>query len=224
LLIDSCHLNTAFAKSLPHAPCFFSGSFDFEDVRMMTYLQAALSETLRLCPAVPSDVKFAIADDTFPSGATLKAGWRVAYHPFAQGHDPKVWGPDALDFKPERWIDEAGHFIQHSPYKFPSFQVGGLPPLSLEGVHLVHVTSAAHRFHCAGLLSRLMVHFGELSDSTPEKLLVHCATWTDECKPTGLCHARACSVAADRLAGPTVWIRELDKGLSLGRVAMYGHS
>jgi cytochrome P450 len=98
---------------------------------MMTYLQAALSETLRLCPAVPSDVKYAIADDTFPSGATLKAGWRVAYHPFAQGHDPKVWGSDALDFKPERWIDDAGHFIQHSPYKFPSFQVGGLPPLSL---------------------------------------------------------------------------------------------
>ena len=92
----------------------------------MNYLQAVLSETLRLYPAVPSDVKSVLSDDILPSGAIVRAGWRIAYFPYAQGRSAVVWGPDVLDFKPERWLDSAGNFVQPSPYKFSSFQVGGL--------------------------------------------------------------------------------------------------
>ncbi|KAJ6695429.1 CYTOCHROME P450 [Salix koriyanagi] len=41
----------------------------FEEVDRLTYLKAALSETLRLYPSVPQDSKHVVADDVLPSGA-----------------------------------------------------------------------------------------------------------------------------------------------------------
>ncbi|XP_049358808.1 cytochrome P450 704C1-like [Solanum verrucosum] len=35
-----------------------------------------------------------------------------------------IWGDDAQEFKPERWIDENGSFKQESPFKFTVFQAG----------------------------------------------------------------------------------------------------
>ncbi|KAL8554390.1 hypothetical protein ACS0TY_002540 [Phlomoides rotata] len=35
-----------------------------------------------------------------------------------------LWGDDAEEFRPERWMDENGCFRPESPFKFTAFQAG----------------------------------------------------------------------------------------------------
>jgi hypothetical protein len=34
-----------------------------------------------------------------------------------------LWGDDAEEFRPERWLDADGVFVPESPFKFTAFQV-----------------------------------------------------------------------------------------------------
>ncbi|KAK6142882.1 hypothetical protein DH2020_023230 [Rehmannia glutinosa] len=103
----------------------FAASLSEEALERMHYLHAALTETLRLYPAVPVDAKFCLSDDTMPDGFSVKKGDMVSYQPYAMGRMRFIWGDDdAQDFKPERWIDENGCFRQESPFKFTAFQAG----------------------------------------------------------------------------------------------------
>ncbi|GAU25124.1 hypothetical protein TSUD_362940 [Trifolium subterraneum] len=47
----------------------------------------------------------------------------VAYQPYAMGRMKFIWGDDAEEFKPERWLDENGIFQPKNPFKFTAFQV-----------------------------------------------------------------------------------------------------
>ncbi|KAK4489493.1 hypothetical protein RD792_005302 [Penstemon davidsonii] len=90
----------------------------------MQFLHAAISETLRLYPAVPSDGKMCFSDDTLPDGFSVKKGNLIAYVPYAMGRIKSLWGEDAEEFKPDRWLDENGIFQQESSFKFTAFQAG----------------------------------------------------------------------------------------------------
>ncbi|KAK1409179.1 hypothetical protein QVD17_35704 [Tagetes erecta] len=89
----------------------------------MHYLHAALSETLRLYPAVPLDGKSALKDDVLPDGLKIKKGDGVAYIPYPMGRMTYIWGDDAEEFRPERWLND-GVFRPESPFKFTAFQAG----------------------------------------------------------------------------------------------------
>nr|GEU37452.1 cytochrome P450 704C1-like [Tanacetum cinerariifolium] len=89
----------------------------------MHYLHAALSETLRLYPAVPLDGKSAEKDDVLPDGFKIKKGDGVAYMVYAMGRMTYIWGDDAEEFRPERWLNK-GVFQPESPFKFTAFQGG----------------------------------------------------------------------------------------------------
>ncbi|RCV35033.1 hypothetical protein SETIT_7G206500v2 [Setaria italica] len=90
----------------------------------MHYLHAALTETLRLYPAVPVDVKCCFSDDTLPDGYAVNKGDMVNYQPFPMGRMEFLWGADAEEFRPERWLDGDGVFVTESPFKFTAFQAG----------------------------------------------------------------------------------------------------
>ncbi|GJZ67139.1 cytochrome P450 [Tanacetum coccineum] len=90
----------------------------------MQYLQAALTETVRLYPALPVDPKICFSDDVLPDGCSVKKGSVVAFTPYAMGKMKFIWGDDAHEFKPERWIDRNGLFRTESPFKFTAFQAG----------------------------------------------------------------------------------------------------
>lgn len=97
--------------------------FKPEEVKKMEYLQAALSEALRLYPSVPVDHKEVVEDDVFPDGTVLKKGTKVIYAIYAMGRMESIWGQDCREYKPERWLRD-GHFMSESAYKFTAFNGG----------------------------------------------------------------------------------------------------
>ncbi|KAF2311093.1 hypothetical protein GH714_019453 [Hevea brasiliensis] len=102
----------------------FATSVDEEALEKMNYLHATITETLRLYPAVPVDAKTCFADDIMPDGFSVSRGDMVAYIPYGMGRMKFIWGDDAEEYKPERWLNEDGVFRQQSPFKFTAFQAG----------------------------------------------------------------------------------------------------
>jgi len=49
---------------------------------------------------------------------------QVFWSDWAMARDPAVWGPDAAQFKPERWLDSEGSLKRESQYKFHAFNGG----------------------------------------------------------------------------------------------------
>ncbi|OWZ02579.1 Cytochrome P450 [Phytophthora megakarya] len=91
----------------------------------LVYLEAAVKEALRLNPAVPSNIREALEDVVLCDGTVVKAGEAVSWSSYSIGRMPHVWGTDAKEFKPERWIDAAtGKLIAVSPFKFTLFNAG----------------------------------------------------------------------------------------------------
>ncbi|TMW62725.1 hypothetical protein Poli38472_005343 [Pythium oligandrum] len=109
-------------------PDLYEGKIDspsMEQAQLLTYLEAALRETLRLYPSVPMTIKSAAEDAVLCDGTFVRKGSRVGMPIYAMGRMTYLWGPDAEEFKPERWIDPAtGKIIHVSPYKFLSFNAG----------------------------------------------------------------------------------------------------
>ncbi|KAE8694715.1 CYP704C1 protein [Hibiscus syriacus] len=102
----------------------FSRLMTDEALDKMHYLHAAITETLRLYPAVPVDGKFSAEDDVLPDGFKVKKGDGINYMAYAMGRMTYVWGEDAVEYRPERWLDDNGHFRPESPFKFTAFQAG----------------------------------------------------------------------------------------------------
>lgn len=91
------------------------------DVSQMPLLQNVVLESLRLYPPVPVDIKAAAVDDVLPGNFPIPAGTRVSYDPYVLGRCEKLWGPDALQFNPDRWDKMK---TLPSAYEFPMFQAG----------------------------------------------------------------------------------------------------
>jgi cytochrome P450 len=60
------------------------------------------------------DAKICFSDDTLPDGYSVKKGDMVSYLPYAMGRMKFIWGDDAEEFRPERWLDENGIFSQRT--------------------------------------------------------------------------------------------------------------
>ncbi|KAF8087379.1 hypothetical protein N665_0588s0046 [Sinapis alba] len=100
-----------------------SSLFTVRELNNMVYLQAAISETLRLYPPIPMEMKQAIEDDMFPDGTFIKKSSRVYFSIYAMGRMESVWGKDCEMFRPERWI-QAGKFVSDDQFKYVVFNAG----------------------------------------------------------------------------------------------------
>ncbi|ESW06103.1 hypothetical protein PHAVU_010G019600 [Phaseolus vulgaris] len=95
-----------------------------EWLSQLTYLHAAISETLRLYPPVPLEHKCALKSDILPSGHLIKSNARIVYSLYSMGRAEEIWGEDCLKFRPERWISKRGGIIHIPSYKFIAFNAG----------------------------------------------------------------------------------------------------
>ncbi|CAH8304326.1 unnamed protein product [Eruca vesicaria subsp. sativa] len=104
-----------------------------EDLDRLVYLQGALFEAMRLYPPVCFGRKSPIDSDVLPSGHKVDANSKIIICLYALGRMRAVWGKDALQFKPERWITESGGLKHEPSSKFLAFNTG---PRTCLGKHL----------------------------------------------------------------------------------------
>ncbi|KAI1854763.1 hypothetical protein JX266_000881 [Neoarthrinium moseri] len=83
------------------------------DIDSMPYLQAVCSEVLRFYAPVPQTLREA-AHDTTIVGQFIPKGARIIVAPWATNRDPRIWGPDAHIFNPDRWLCEQQDDDEHS--------------------------------------------------------------------------------------------------------------
>lgn len=130
-----------------------------KELQECVYLQAALSETLRLYPSVPLDHKGVLKKDVLPDGTCINPGMRFFYSIYSLGRMASIWGPDCLEFKPERWIgmgSDGQAMINHeSAYKFAAFNGG---PRVCLGKNMAYMQMKAA---AAGILRRFQVRMVE---------------------------------------------------------------
>lgn len=77
-----------------------------EHLSKLHYLAAVLREALRLGNTIPAYTVAPIRDEIIGGKYFLPAGQRVVFLVMRSHLDPKVWGDDAREFKPERMLDE----------------------------------------------------------------------------------------------------------------------
>ncbi|KAK0438221.1 cytochrome P450 [Armillaria borealis] len=101
----------------------------YEDIRDMKYLRAFLNETLRLYPSVPINARSSKVATTLPNkGRALyyvRKDTAVSYSVFLMHRRTDLWGPDALEFDPDRFLDGRLHkYLTPNPYIFVPFNAG----------------------------------------------------------------------------------------------------
>lgn len=92
-----------------------------EKFRSMPYLQAVREEVLRLAPALPVAGRRAMAD-TYVGSQLIPKGSTVLIAIAAINCSKAIWGEDALDFNPERWMQPGR--VPTSPYANMTFLHG----------------------------------------------------------------------------------------------------
>jgi len=83
------------------------------------YLKAAIFEALRMYPSLPGNVKYAVEKDVLPDGTPVPAGCGMIFSTYIQGRQKQVWGEDANEYRPERFLGE-----KFSDFKFIAFHAG----------------------------------------------------------------------------------------------------
>ncbi|KAF7782846.1 hypothetical protein Agabi119p4_2222 [Agaricus bisporus var. burnettii] len=103
----------------------------YDDIKEMKYLRAFLNEVLRLYPSVPMNGRTSVKPVVVaPATGTrspiyIPAGRRFAYSVFLMHRRTDLWGPDALEFDPDRFLDERLHkYLVKNPFIFTPFNAG----------------------------------------------------------------------------------------------------
>ncbi|KAF6762423.1 cytochrome P450 [Ephemerocybe angulata] len=95
----------------------FGGEPDYDQLSSLAYLDAVIRETMRLHPPLPSLPREARKDAVLPFSKPIKTvdgkeitevlvpeGTLLIVSIKAINTDPELWGPDAREWKPERWL------------------------------------------------------------------------------------------------------------------------
>ncbi|KAK4229991.1 cytochrome P450 4V2 [Podospora fimiseda] len=73
------------------------------DIDNLPYLSAVCNEVLRYYSPVPLTLREAAIDTTI-AGHRVPKGTQIMLVPWAVNKSESLWGPDALEFNPERWL------------------------------------------------------------------------------------------------------------------------
>ncbi|CAO1620198.1 unnamed protein product [Sympodiomycopsis kandeliae] len=123
---------------------------EYNSAVKLSYMQACIKETLRLHPPISMSLPRKvppggdIIDGHFYPGGTI-----VGVSPYILHRDTSIWGPDAAEFRPERWLDIDEEQRKHLERNFFSFG-GGARQCIGKNISLMEITKT---------LPRLLWHF-----------------------------------------------------------------
>lgn len=86
---------------------------NFESLKKCVYLQAIISESLRMYPVVPKNIRTATKNTTLPRGGgpegldpiLIRKGDTILYSVYSLQRLPEFHGEDSNQFRPERWFE-----------------------------------------------------------------------------------------------------------------------
>ncbi|XP_059161769.1 cytochrome P450 2C15-like [Physella acuta] len=146
-----------------------------QDRPKLTYLNAVIKETQRLASLVPQSVTHTCLHDVTVRGYTIPKGTYISPDLDSVLHDPKIWGDDVMEFKPERFIDQDGKL--KTPEEFIPFSIGRRVCLgeSLAVMELfLYLSSIFHRFEILpetpGSPPPIKYKFGIVASPLPYKI------------------------------------------------------
>ncbi|TGO33663.1 hypothetical protein BHYA_0233g00110 [Botrytis hyacinthi] len=87
------------------------------------YIMAVFYEALRLYPPVPFEIKQCEQATTLPDGTFLPKLAVLVWCPWAMNRSRSIWGEDADDFRPERWLED-GVIVSKTAFEYPVFNGG----------------------------------------------------------------------------------------------------
>ncbi|KAJ7198963.1 cytochrome P450 monooxygenase pc-1, partial [Mycena pura] len=103
----------------------------YDDIKDMKYLRAVINESMRLYPSVPFNVRDSIRATTWPSPDPtekpiyIPARAKTAYSVFMMHRRKDMWGPDAEEFDPDRFLDERlKKYLLNNSFQFLPFNAG----------------------------------------------------------------------------------------------------
>lgn len=78
----------------------------YKDVRPVAYLEAIVREALRILPGVSGTLERYVPPGgvQLPDGSYVPEKCILGFNPYVLGRNRAVWGDDAEEFKPERWL------------------------------------------------------------------------------------------------------------------------
>lgn len=100
-------LRSEIRHALPRYPHFDPSQDISSTLEHLPYLNGVLNETLRLYPTVPVTVREATCDTTI-DGLPIQKGTEIMISPWLVNRYTEIWGADATEFRPERWIADDG--------------------------------------------------------------------------------------------------------------------
>ncbi|TPX34814.1 hypothetical protein SmJEL517_g02535 [Synchytrium microbalum] len=139
-----------FAKLRAEINQVWSGDvLTYDQLKDLKYCLAVFMESLRLHANVPTGRKQAVKDDVLPSGTKVYKGDFIEWSSWIMARETELWGADAHEWKPERWIDKNGSVIKPNQFQFPQFNAGpriclGMNMAQQEGV--VFLATIARKF------------------------------------------------------------------------------
>ncbi|KXT06370.1 hypothetical protein AC578_9095 [Pseudocercospora eumusae] len=102
--------------------------------REVDEIGASVSEItlLRLYPSVPINSRMAVRTTTLPTGGgvdgkspvLVRKGEAVGYCPYAMHRRKEIYGPDAGEFRPERWLERNAELVSMVGYGYLPFNAG----------------------------------------------------------------------------------------------------
>lgn len=103
----------------------------YDNIREMKYLRAVINETMRLFSPVPFNIRESVKASTLPATSPLEKPiyippkTSVSYSVFIMHRRKDLWGPDAEEFDPDRFLDERLHkYLIPKPFIFLPFNAG----------------------------------------------------------------------------------------------------
>lgn len=117
----------------------FSDVIEYQQALELPYLQAVIKEAIRLHPGVGVPLERVVPD----GGAELcsqylPAGTEVGINAWVVHRDEGVWGRDAHEFRPERWIDAEPEQLKKMEHCFFSFGGGARTCIGMLSSILAH--------------------------------------------------------------------------------------